>query len=120
MFAGCNACGNGGDGFGLAGQRDGALGGKRLRIHHVDKRAERPALDRGGRHGNGVFEGIDPQADIDELSGPQSQLRIGKACLDADRAGGLVHLIVDHLDKAAVNDGQIVGFAGLDCHRSTP
>jgi hypothetical protein len=78
--------------------RDLALG-----IDHVDEGAVRPALHRRGRHRHDLPQRLDQHADIDELPGPELQLRVGKLRLHADRAGGLIHLVVDHLQVAAID-----------------
>src|SRR4029077_21019928 len=61
-----------------------------------------------------LAHGVDKHAGIDELAGPELQVGIRKIRLHAHGAGGLVDLIVNDLEAAAIEDGLGVGLERLD------
>ena len=87
-------------------------------IRDVDEGPVRPALDGGGRNHDRVLEGVDQELHIDELAGPELQAFIGKLGLELHRAGGLVDLVVDHHELAAVDHGAVVVAERLHAQRA--
>ena len=64
------------------------------------------------------FERVDEQPHVDELPRPKLQVGVGEFRLQLDRAGGLIDLVVDDLQRAAVDDGLVVGAEGVDRQRT--
>ena len=94
----------------LAGQRvtrgDGPDVHLIVRLHHEDDLPAQAHL-HGFRWNHGsVLDGIQRQHHVDELAGPQQGVVVVKRRLEVDGAGGGVHGIVDHRQRA---DGAAVG-----------
>ena len=87
-------------------------------LDHVDERALRSALHGGGRHHHHALQGIDQQADIDELPRPELQVLVREFRLHADRAGRLIHLVVDHPQLAAIDECLSVHRHRVDIERA--
>src|SRR5262245_1040351 len=77
-------------------------------LDDVHKGAVWPSLHRAGRNHHHLFQRVDQQSDVDELTGPELQVGIGKFGLELDGAGRLVNLVVDHPEHAAVDHSIIV------------
>src|SRR5262245_49836135 len=77
-------------------------------LDHVHKGAVWPSLHRAGRNHHHLFQRVDQQPDVDELTGPELQVGIGKFGLELDGAGRLVDLVVDYPEHAAVDHRIIV------------
>ena len=74
-------------------------------------------LDGGGRDHDGVFEGADAHADVDELVGEEAFVVVGKFGLEAERAGGGIDLVIEGFQEAGGEDGGFVAIPGFDDHR---
>ena len=68
----------------------------------VEKIAVRAELHRGGRHGDGAALDAREQAHVDETAGPEALAGIGECRLQLDGAGGAVHLVVEHRERAGI------------------
>ena len=73
---------------------------------HVAERPRRTALHGGGRHHDRLRQCLDLQAHIDELSGPELELVVGKFGLELQRAGGGIDLVVDAFQRAGIDHGR--------------
>ena len=82
---------------------DGAVG-----LDDVSEQTIGSALDRRGRHRQNVVLGLQEQPDIDELPGPERVAWVGERCLEADRAGRLIDLIVDQQQRPSIELGLAV------------
>src|SRR5262249_31256532 len=98
--------------------RDRTYGDRIIVLGDVDEGAVRAALDGGGRHHDGVLERVDQELHVDELAGPKLQALVGKLGLELHRAGGLVDLIVDYHELAAIDHRAVVVAERL--HRQRP
>ena len=87
-------------------------------LDHVDESAVGAALHRAGRDGDHAFQRVDQQPHIDELAGPEHEAGIGKLGLELDRAGGLIDLVVDHAQGAAVDHRVAVWALCIDAERA--
>ena len=82
--------------------------------------ARRAMLHGGGRRGDGVLQGVDQQADIDELVGKQRLVLIVELGAELDHAGGGVDLVVEHGDGAGRQQfdiGAVIGGRRSACRR---
>ncbi len=77
-------------------------------LDDVHEGAVRTALHRAGRDHHDLLQRVDQQPHIDELPGPELQVGVGKFGLELHRAGGLVDLIVDDPEHAAVDHRVVV------------
>ena len=65
-----------------------------------------------------MLEHIDQHPDIDELTRPELCFRIRKFGLELYRSGGLVHLVVDHLELATIDHRLVIGTKRLNHQRA--
>src|ERR1700704_6387199 len=93
----------------LRDDRDSVVGRRRLddarfgRIVGLDDPHVKPlraALQRRRWDRHGIAARVDQRANPHELAGPESLVGVGETCLQADRAGGLVDLFVEHAELA--------------------
>ena len=89
-----------------------------LRIDHIDEGAGGAALHRAGRHHDHLLQGIDRQPHIDELARPELLVGVGKFGLELHCAGRLIDLVVDHLQRALVDQCAGVGLQRLHRQRT--
>ena len=75
---------------------------------HVAERAGWPALHGRCRHGDRLRQRLDLEPHIDELAWPQLESGVWKFCLQLQRAGGLIDLVVDAPQGAGINHGDAV------------
>src|SRR5215467_15013511 len=87
-------------------------------LDHVDEGAVWAPLNGTGGNDHHLLERIDQQTNIDELPGPELQVRVWKFGLEFHRTGRLVHLVVDHLERSAIENGVIVRTQGIDRKRA--
>src|SRR4029079_19630854 len=71
-------------------------------LDDVDEGAGGPALYGAGWNHHNLFERIDEQADVDELPRPKLQVGVGEFGFELHRPVGLSHLVVHHLQLAAI------------------
>ena len=83
----------------------------------VAERADRSALHRRRRHHQRLRQGLDLEADIDELARPELVVGVGEFGLELERAGGLVDLVVDAGELAGVDYGDAVIAEHVDRER---
>ena len=95
-------------------QRDGTQGHAIIVGDDIGEGAVRPPLYGRGWDDHDLAQGLDEHAGIDELARPELQVGVGKIRLHAHGAGGLVDLIVDDLQAAAVEYGLAVRLQRLD------
>ena len=89
--------------------------------------AGRSALHRGSRNHDRLGQRLDLETDVDELAGPELEIRIWEFGLQLQRAGGLIDLVIDAFQRAGIDDGDAViaehvhgkralGGGGVDAH----
>ena len=96
---------------------DGAHGNLVIAADDVDEGAFGAALHRRGRDHDHLFQRVEEQAHVDELARPQLQVLVGEVGLEADGAGRLIDLVVDHLELAGVEHVLAVGLQRLNLQR---
>src|SRR6185369_11240003 len=117
---GCgDAFGDDGGSLGLQAHRDGPQNHALVVLNHVGEGAVGAPLH--GRSGNDhdLAQGLREDAHVDELARPKLQVGVGELRLHAYGAGGLVDLVVDDLQRAAIQHGLAVGVECLDRHGAT-
>src|SRR6476619_7300959 len=75
-------------------------------------------LDRTCRDHHHLLQRVDQQPDIEELTGPELQVGIGKFGLELHSACGLVDLIVDDPERAAIDHVVVVRALRFDLERT--
>src|SRR6185437_13157321 len=90
-----------GDRLTVAAHGDRLLRNGRVRPDDVEEHAVRSALQRRGRYGERVLVRPHQQAQVDELTRPEFELRIREGGLEPDGPGSRIDLVVDQLDDAA-------------------
>jgi hypothetical protein len=84
-----------------AAELDGPPLGGAVGLHNIGEVAARALHHRPLRHGGDAPAVGEHQADVDELSRPQSLVGVREGRLESERAGRDVDLVIDHRDLAA-------------------
>src|SRR5262249_3514594 len=87
-------------------------------LRNIDESAGGPALHGLGGNHHHLLQGLNENAHVYELAGPELQVGVWNLTLHAYGAGGLVDLVVHDLQGAAIEHRPAVAVDGLYRHRA--